>query len=195
MEKNNVLTLRVHIPCWSEDEHPFTIEGCETEDTLKRVTGYSPDFEKVVWDIDLENGTVMNWNGEEVDMFDKLRDEGVYELYYGETLVCKKEGYVPEFLYIGEGCGYGDYIQMSVEKDGHIKEWNDRINDCLDYFGAANSKIIDEDGGFHQWFERVSREKYEDGEEEQVLTPETVFISKSGNAMELSEIILNFLKS
>lgn len=193
-KEKNILVLRLHIPYYSEDEHPFTMEGYDTEDTLQRVTGFNPDNEEVVWDIDLNEGVVLNWNGEKVDMFEKLRDEGVYELLCnGEKLCCKENEYVPDCLYFGEGSGYGDYIQMSVEKDGHIDGWDsEKKNECLEFFESVNLEMVRSKEGFENWFEEKTRQGYDD--EKPALTPDTVFISESGSVMKLSDMIMEFLK-
>jgi hypothetical protein len=135
MNGNNII-FRLHIPYWNEDEHPFTITGMDAEDTLQHITGYKKGSDEIVWDIDIENGVVLNWNGQKVDVFDKLRDGGTYELVDNGEVISHKNGYVPDFLYIGYGSGFGDYLQLSVDASGAIIGWDEtHANDCLAMFG------------------------------------------------------------
>ena len=83
--------------------------------------------------IDLENGVIVNWpKGVEVHVFYKVCDDfrcTVYDETDNEVLQYK--GYVPDFMSI-EDDGFGDYIDMVVDKNGFIKDWefdNDSINE------------------------------------------------------------------
>ena len=75
--------------------------------------------------IDLENGVIINWpKGVKVHVFYKVCDDfecTVYDEYYNEVL--HYEGYVPDFLAIEEE-GYGDYIDMIIDENGCIQDWN-----------------------------------------------------------------------
>ena len=75
--------------------------------------------------IDLENGVIINWpKGVKVHVFYKVCDDfecTVYDEYYNEVL--HYEGYVPDFMAIEEE-GYGDYINMIIDENGCIQNWN-----------------------------------------------------------------------
>ena len=75
--------------------------------------------------IDLENGVIINWpKGVKVHVFYKVCDDfecTVYDEYDNEVL--HYEGYVPDFMAIEEE-GYGDYIDMIIDENGCIKDWD-----------------------------------------------------------------------
>ena len=75
--------------------------------------------------IDLENGIIINWpKGVKVHVFYKVCDDfecTVYDEYDNEVL--HYEGYVPDFMAIKEE-GYGDYIDMIIDENGCIQDWN-----------------------------------------------------------------------
>ena len=75
--------------------------------------------------IDLENGVIVNWpKGVKVHVFYKVCDDfecTVYDEYDNEVL--HYEGYVPDFMSIEEE-GYGDYINMIIDENGCIQDWN-----------------------------------------------------------------------
>ena len=75
--------------------------------------------------IDLENGVIVNWpKGVKVHVFYKVCDDfecTVYDEYDNEVL--HYEGYVPDFMSIEEE-GYGDYIDMIINENGCMQNWN-----------------------------------------------------------------------
>ena len=75
--------------------------------------------------IDLENGIIINWpKGVKVHVLYKVCDDfecTVYDEYDNEVL--HYEGYVPDFMSIEEE-GYGDYIDMIIDENGCIQDWN-----------------------------------------------------------------------
>lgn len=75
--------------------------------------------------IDLENGVIINWpKGVKVHVFYKVCDDfecTVYDEYDNEVL--HYEGYAPDFMAIEEE-GYGDYIDMIIDENGCIKDWD-----------------------------------------------------------------------
>ena len=75
--------------------------------------------------IDLENGVIVDWpKGVKVHVFYKVCDDfecTVYDEYDNEVL--HYEGYVPDFMSIEEE-GYGDYIDMIIDENGCIQDWN-----------------------------------------------------------------------
>lgn len=75
--------------------------------------------------IDLESGLITNWEtGKEAKIHYKVCDAGEYWLQdeNGDKVVKAKGYYVPDFLAIDDS-GYGDYIIMTVDKEGKINNW------------------------------------------------------------------------
>ena len=80
--------------------------------------------------IDIDEGRIINWEkGKTADIHYKVCDEGVYELQdEAQKTVHTIEGYVPDIMSPG-GRGYGDYIIMSVDEDGNIKDWEVKLDE------------------------------------------------------------------
>jgi len=81
--------------------------------------------------IDVDNGTVVNWTGIEAYIHYKVCDDGHYELLDENMNIVaiaddwKGGSYVPTILdCTGAKESYGDYIIMTVHKDGKIDYWN-----------------------------------------------------------------------
>ena len=78
----------------------------------------------------IETGQILNWPEETTaDILFKVVDEGRYVLfdtYWSEIEV--REDYVPDIMCPG-GEGYGDYIIMSIDENGFIKNWNPDLSD------------------------------------------------------------------
>lgn len=74
--------------------------------------------------IDIDSGEIINWkDGLTADIHYKVCDEGRYTITDECGLkLSVKGGYVPDILSPG-GCGYGDYIIMSIDKYGLIEMW------------------------------------------------------------------------
>lgn len=188
------LICKVHIPVYVEDQDQFEMVGVDQEDVLENLTGFDRDNEEVVWDIDIETGTIQNWNGKEVGLYDKLRDEGTYELIYGEDVIAQYDHeYVPDFLCIGEEC-YGDYIALSVNADGSINDWHytDAPAECYKYFGVITAKDIEDYNGILGYYE-YNYDPYEEGK--QVLRPNTIILAKNGMVARLDNLIEYFIKN
>jgi hypothetical protein len=74
--------------------------------------------------IELDTGRVRNWPaGTTASIHYKVADAGTYELLGPVgNVVAKKDGYVPDFLSVGED-GFGDYIILEIGADGLITGW------------------------------------------------------------------------
>ena len=188
------LICRVHIPVYAEDQDQFEMVGVDQEDVLENLTGFDRDNEEVVWDIDIETGTIQNWNGKEVGLYDKLRDEGTYELIYDDNVIAQYEHeYVPDFLCIGTE-GYNDYIALSINEDGSIKDWNYYLCHvyCYEYFGVITPKDIKKYGSLLEYYQH-NYDPYEEGR--QILRPNSILLSKSGKVIELKNLIEDFINN
>ena len=90
--------------------------------------------------VDIDTGELTNWTPttHEVEIFEKVVDEGVYSMF-DENLneIGSYDGYVPSIFECNEN-GYGDYFNMTILPDGRIKNWNDnmesKIKDFLDKY-------------------------------------------------------------
>ena len=80
--------------------------------------------------IDIEKGTVVDWPEGMVARFHfKICDAGSYYLLDSEMNVCATidNNYVPSGLCHGD-TGFGDYIIFSVNKDGSIVDYSNKID-------------------------------------------------------------------
>ena len=75
--------------------------------------------------IELSNGRVLNWPEITARIYYKVCDEGSYYLLDdNKDLIGKWAGfYVPDDFLCHGGNGYGDYIILSIDKFGMIKDW------------------------------------------------------------------------
>lgn len=76
--------------------------------------------------IDLETGNIIGWpEGVTANVHYKVCDDGTYWLEGQDgTKYHEIDSYVPEvFDFVDDS--YGDYIIMTVDEKGHIKEWYD----------------------------------------------------------------------
>lgn len=87
--------------------------------------------------IDAETGNIVGWpEGVEADIHYKVCDDGTYWLEDTDgNEVHKIDDYVPT-LWDFYDDSYGDYIIMTVEGDGHVKEWysESKLKDRIDSF-------------------------------------------------------------
>jgi hypothetical protein len=83
-------------------------------------------------EIDIDSGIILNWTkGIKADIHFKVCDAGSYYLKDAEgNIVLKREReYVPNKLIPGS---WGDYIEMTIDEDGKIANWNPSLEDFLD---------------------------------------------------------------
>lgn len=90
-------------------------------------TGDEDKFDTVEVMIDVDKKKVFGWNetAGEVSIFAKVRDEGVYKYYDkdGNIIQTIEDEYVPDFLQVNEN-GYGDYLNLTISKNGVIENFN-----------------------------------------------------------------------
>ena len=113
----------------------FTVNGKE-DDNDNPETPFAKD--KKYWCplIDIDEGKIVDWpQGVTLDVCAKTCDENIVYFFdenknaiewfdeeEQEVLSCY-DGYVPEFL-DPSGEGYGDYVELTVDEDGTIEEFN-----------------------------------------------------------------------
>lgn len=75
--------------------------------------------------IDIESGKVQNWNeGDVAEINNKVVDMGIYSILNkdGDEITVIEGDYVPKALQIDDYPD-GDYVEMTIQADGHIKKW------------------------------------------------------------------------
>lgn len=82
------------------------------------------------WDwcleIDAEHGVILNWpKGNTAHVHYKVCDGCHADYFLNGKKICdnEKDGYVPDFLCPADS-GYGDYMIMDIDEEGHIAEWS-----------------------------------------------------------------------
>lgn len=76
--------------------------------------------------IDIKTGRILDWpEGTTADVHYKICDDGEYWLgdEQGRKMQKWKGSYVPDKLLCVGDEGYGDYIILTVESNGHIRGW------------------------------------------------------------------------
>lgn len=83
--------------------------------------------------INVDNGNIINWEkGKTASVHYKVCDAGDYFLQDENniTVLSIVDDYVPSLLCPDEN-GYGDYIIMDIDENGHINNWVTEISDFL----------------------------------------------------------------
>lgn len=113
-------------------------DGESLMETNRYITGknteeFRGEPKEIVWDLDIKTGVIRGvedgvskpWESGEVYIGFKVVDMGNYILMgNGREIFRKDYEYVPEFLQIEEN-GWGDYIEIVIEKDGKVRGWGD----------------------------------------------------------------------
>lgn len=87
--------------------------------------------------IDIETGRIVNWtDGVKADVVYKVCDGFACDVFDAEwKKLFSYEGYVPRFMCPRED-GYGDYIDMEIDGEGFIKDWDKQ--QVLEQFNAED---------------------------------------------------------
>lgn len=82
--------------------------------------------------INLKTGQIENWKeGVTAETEYKSCDENEIDFCDAEgNIIAQYSGYVPEFL-SPDGKSWGDYIYMTIDKDGFIKKFNPNLDDVF----------------------------------------------------------------
>lgn len=99
-------------------------ERLEEDSDLSQIPCHDGEYWQVI--IDVDNGIIANWpKGVAADIYAKVCDDGTYSILDKNKQVIKTldQSYVPDCLAINDN-GYGDYIIMTIDADGKIKDWN-----------------------------------------------------------------------
>jgi hypothetical protein len=84
--------------------------------------------------IDVDRGIIVNWHlGKTAEVYAKVCDDGSYSLLDNNKQEIKtlQDCYVPGCLAINDR-GFGDYIIMTIESDGAIKNWKANFDEFID---------------------------------------------------------------
>ena len=87
----------------------------------KKVTEY-----RWLLEIDGDTGIILNWEkGTEAVAHYKVCDDCMIDYFVDGKFVCNNDGYyyVPDFLCLDDN-GYGDYMDITIDKNGQIKNWS-----------------------------------------------------------------------
>ena len=88
--------------------------------------------------IDVNTGQILNWSADrKFWVFGKVCDEFKCKVKgINDEVLIDYEGYVPNCMSINDK-GYGDYIDMIVNPDGIIQDWEFKQSD-IDYMNMYN---------------------------------------------------------
>lgn len=107
----------------------------------KTVDKFTGDDWEITWDMDVNTGIIKGWDSGEVEIYFKVVDGGKYSLLKNGKVIVEKVDYVPFCLQIDEE-GYGDYVMITVEKNGHVKGWDEkRKMQMVGYFTDCEEPI------------------------------------------------------
>lgn len=111
-----------------KDAYINTGSGWEDEDNINfKMPFLFKENKQVFWKplIDVNTGNIINWpKGISAKICYKVVDEFACDLIdSNDSLVFRYDGYVPSFMALDEE-GYGDYIYITIENNGHIKGWS-----------------------------------------------------------------------
>lgn len=100
-----------------------TLNG--VDDVDGNIYGYDKNTERWEITIDIDEGNIIDWRtGDTASVHYKVCDECQIQIMTDDSLeVYNNEDYVPDFLCPKEE-GYGDYIIMDIDENGHIDNWN-----------------------------------------------------------------------
>ncbi len=98
-----------------------TVNGEQCDD-LTEIPCNDGDYWQVM--IEVDTGIIINWpKGNAAEIHAKVCDDGTYSLLDANKQEIKNiEGYVLDCLAINDS-GYGDYIIMTIDENGKIKNW------------------------------------------------------------------------
>jgi len=142
---NKVIT-DFHVRYWEDceiDGQEFNEDSSDQEVIKDLLTRWDPEYkqglvieDRMILIINPETGRVENYaGGKEIRMHFKVCDECSYKITehvanginpydaYDNVILEQDEDYVPDFLDIDDE-GYGDYVELTLQADGTIKDWD-----------------------------------------------------------------------
>jgi hypothetical protein len=124
----------LRIKAWVRFYEDSEING--VDDINEEMFGINQTSKMWEIDIDLENNSIIGWNGVEAKINYKVCDAGEYFLIDTETNEKKQyvDDYVPDCISHEDDGSYGDYIIFSVNTKGEISSYDElhhKINDKI----------------------------------------------------------------
>lgn len=129
--ENEVRFLRISIPYNKRDNHTMVSfdDGLMSEfecDESLAPPMYDESTKLLEFWIDLRERKVKDWDESHgyLRIWAKVRDEGTYTLYDTDMKpLWQIQGYVPNALIPPYDMGFGDYLELTIEADGTLPEW------------------------------------------------------------------------
>lgn len=112
-----------------------TINGVEDDDINPKMPCVVDRFGDKRWiiKVDIDTGEVVGWPKDTVaDIHYKICDDGHYSLLNEQNDIIEEfDSYVPDVFAINDS-GYGDYVIMTIDRDGFIENWQCTSEDIID---------------------------------------------------------------
>ena len=129
--ENEVRFLRISIPYDKRDNHTMVSfdDGLMSEfecDESLAPPMYDEKTKLLEFWIDLRERKLKDWDESNgyLHVWAKVRDEGTYTLYDNDMKpLWQIQGYVPSALIPPYDMGFGDYLELTIEADGTLPEW------------------------------------------------------------------------
>ena len=138
--ENEARFLRISIPYDKRDNYT----SISFDDGLMPKLEYDESFVPPMYDestkllefwIDLREKKLKDWdkNNGYLHVWAKVRDEGTYTLYDNDMKpLWQIQGYVPSALIPPYDMGFSDYLELTIETDGTLPEWQ-KMPDLSDF--------------------------------------------------------------
>ena len=138
--ENEARFLRISIPYDKRDNYT----SISFDDGLMPKLEYDESFVPPMYDestkllefwIDLREKKLKDWdeNNGYLHVWAKVRDEGTYTLYDNDMKpLWQIQGYVPNALIPPYDMGFSDYLELTIETDGTLLEWQ-KAHDFSDF--------------------------------------------------------------
>ena len=129
--ENEARFLRISIPYDKRDNHTMV----SFDDGLMSEFECDESFAPPMYDVktkllefwvDLREHKLKDWDESHgyLHVWAKVRDEGTYTLYDNDMKpLWQIQGYVPSALIPPYDMGFGDYLELTIEADGTLPEW------------------------------------------------------------------------
>jgi hypothetical protein len=135
----NIAFIGFNIPLfynsiWNDDSDSFAIIDNLKYKDLEDIEEES--FGEISGVVDMETGQILGWKetARDIKIFVKVRDEGIYTAYDKDmNVIGSYEGYVP-LIFECDTCGWGDYFNMTIDKDGYIQNWENNWEEKMKNF-------------------------------------------------------------
>ena len=131
--ENEVRFLRISIPYDKRDNHTMVSfdDGLMSEfecDESLAPPMYDEKTKLLEFWVDLREKKLKDWDDSNgyLHVWAKVCDEGTYTLYDTDmNPLWQIQGYVPSALIPPYDMGFGDYLELTIEADGTLPEWQE----------------------------------------------------------------------